>query len=366
MASSDATPFPIKNQAYRVTFPILDADGDLVAGATGLDSEISKDGGTFVDCTNEATEIATSSGMYFLDLTNTEMNADTVSIIVKTSSSGAKTTPIVMYPVEDADIPVNVKQVNGTAQTANDNGADINTILVDTNEIQGKLPTNKFMGSSDGADDDGTLNTIDTNAARLTAVRAAVLTDLIDGNRLDLLIDAILLDTGTTLETLLTDVKGATFSGATDSLEAIRNRGDAAWAGAPESVSGTIAVSTADTVFDLTATLGTLSIADDTYNNMIICILDNSGNIYETARITDYDGTGLTRVTIDHELTFPVQNGVDTFVIYRAAYAPVGAASITEGDKNDIAGKVWDIDTKTSHQTKDTSGYFMRRSGGRF
>ncbi len=61
----------------------------------------------------------------------------------------------------------------------------------DTNAIQGKLPTNKFMGSSDGADDDGTLNTIDTNAARLTAVRAAVLTDWINGERLDLLLDAI-------------------------------------------------------------------------------------------------------------------------------------------------------------------------------
>ena len=59
MATGDARPFPRKNAAYRVTFPILDADGDLVTGATGLDSEISKNGGTFADCTNEATEIAT-------------------------------------------------------------------------------------------------------------------------------------------------------------------------------------------------------------------------------------------------------------------------------------------------------------------
>lgn len=64
-------------------------------------------------------------------------------------------------------------------------------IVEDTSEIQGKLPTNKFMGSSDGADDDGTLNTIATDAARLTAVRAAILTDWIDGGRLDVLLDAI-------------------------------------------------------------------------------------------------------------------------------------------------------------------------------
>jgi hypothetical protein len=106
MAASDATPFPAKNVAYRITFPILDADGDLVPGATGLDSEVSKDGGTFADCTNEATEIATSSGVYYLDLTATEMNADTVAVIVKTTSSGAKTTTIIMNPTKGNDLNV--------------------------------------------------------------------------------------------------------------------------------------------------------------------------------------------------------------------------------------------------------------------
>jgi len=91
-------PQPKRGAAFTVVFPILDADGDLVTGAAGLDSEISKDLGTFEDCTNEATEIATSSGMYYLTLTAGEMTADIVSIIVKTSTEGAKTTPIVLYP----------------------------------------------------------------------------------------------------------------------------------------------------------------------------------------------------------------------------------------------------------------------------
>lgn len=115
MASTDARPLSRKNVAYRVTFPILDADGDLVTGATGLDSEVSKDGGTFADCTNEATEIATSSGVYYLDLTSTEMNADTVAVIVKTSSTGAKTTTLVFYPEEAGDVRTDVVQWNGTA-----------------------------------------------------------------------------------------------------------------------------------------------------------------------------------------------------------------------------------------------------------
>ena len=70
---------------------------------------------------------------------------------------------------------VNVKEVNATAQTANDNGADINAIKA----ITDVLP------------DSGALTTIGTDTARLTAVRAATLTDWINGGRLDLLLDAI-------------------------------------------------------------------------------------------------------------------------------------------------------------------------------
>jgi hypothetical protein len=88
---------PLKNSAFTVTFPIYDADGDLVSGATGLDSEVSKDGGTFTDVSpGEATEIATSSGVYALALSATEMNADIVCTITK---SNGKTAVNVMYTV---------------------------------------------------------------------------------------------------------------------------------------------------------------------------------------------------------------------------------------------------------------------------
>lgn len=169
MASTDARPLPEKNVAYRVTFPILDADGDLVTGASALDSEVSKDGGTFTDCTNEATEIATSSGMYYLDLTSTEMNADTVAIIVKTSTSGAKTTTIVMYPEEAGDVRVNVTQVNGTSQTAGDIPAMITTVddFLDTEVAAIKAKTDNLPSdpadASDIASSFSSLNTkVDT------------------------------------------------------------------------------------------------------------------------------------------------------------------------------------------------------------
>jgi hypothetical protein len=127
LASTDARPVPRKNVAFRCVFPLLDADGDLVTGASGLDSEISKDQGAFADCTNEATEIATSSGVYYLDLTSTEMNADCVAIIVKTSTVGAKTTVLVFYPEEAGDYRADVTHFGGSAGTFARGRPEVNT-----------------------------------------------------------------------------------------------------------------------------------------------------------------------------------------------------------------------------------------------
>lgn len=119
MGASDTRPIPLKGTAYRLYFPIQNSSGALVSGAAGLDSEVSIDAGAFADCTNEATEIGTS-GWYYLDLTAGEMNGDSICISVKTSTSGALTTPIWLMPAEDSDIRVDVVRVSGDA-TAADN-----------------------------------------------------------------------------------------------------------------------------------------------------------------------------------------------------------------------------------------------------
>ena len=198
MAAGDGTYIAKKGAAYRVYFPVLDADGDLVTGAAGLDSEISKDGGTFTDCTNEATEIATSSGMYYLELTATEMNADAVCIIVKTSTSGAKTTPIVIYTaardIDDLAFPstsgrsidvstggevgldwANVGSpttVLGLSGTTVKTATDVET---DTADIQSRLPAALVSGRIDASV--GAMA-----AAVLTA--AAIATDALDADAL--------------------------------------------------------------------------------------------------------------------------------------------------------------------------------------
>lgn len=97
-AAGDAHEYPVYGYHFRLAFPILDADGDFVTGATGLDSEVSIDCGTAGDCVNEATEIATNSGMYYLDVTGAEMSGKIIVGMTKTSSVGAKTTPWILYP----------------------------------------------------------------------------------------------------------------------------------------------------------------------------------------------------------------------------------------------------------------------------
>ncbi len=108
MASTDALPIPRKNAAYRVVFPGLKNDGALITSGTGMDSEISKDQGTFADCTNEATEIATNSGVYYLDLTSSEMNADNVTLKVTWTNGNAIAQVVTLYPEETGDIRVSV------------------------------------------------------------------------------------------------------------------------------------------------------------------------------------------------------------------------------------------------------------------
>jgi len=96
---NNVLPYPVYSLPYTFVFPVLDADGDLVTGGTGdtPDSELSKNGDTFTDCT-EAVEIATASGMYYISLTAAEMTCNVGALIFKTATAGTKTTPVVFYP----------------------------------------------------------------------------------------------------------------------------------------------------------------------------------------------------------------------------------------------------------------------------
>ena len=109
---------------------------------------------------------------------------------------------------------VNVKEVNGTAQTANDNGADINDILADTEDIQTQIGTagvgltdlggmSTTMKGQVNVECDTAFTDYDPpTKAEMDTGHGLLATeakqDVIDG-----IIDAILVDTGTTIPALI-------------------------------------------------------------------------------------------------------------------------------------------------------------------
>jgi hypothetical protein len=84
MAATDAGR-PVRNAAYRHIFTLRSTSGAAVSAATSLDSEYSQQGGSFSDCTNEATEI--SGGVYYLDLTATEMASTSTGLKVTSAEA---------------------------------------------------------------------------------------------------------------------------------------------------------------------------------------------------------------------------------------------------------------------------------------
>jgi hypothetical protein len=121
---NNALPYPMYGLAWTITFPFLDADGDLVTAATTPDAERSLNGDTFADCTNESTEIATGSGVYYLTLTAAEMTADIVTVIAKSATAGMKTTVATLYPRKLVQFKASATSAAGAAGTITfDSGA---------------------------------------------------------------------------------------------------------------------------------------------------------------------------------------------------------------------------------------------------
>ena len=131
---------PLKNASFTFDFPIFDADGDLVSGAAGLDSEISRDGAAFNDCTNEAIEIG-SSGTYTLTLTATETNVDRFIVITKTSTGGAKTAVNSFHTVTRQIRDLSFPAISGTNNQTEVNNLITVTTRAELTAIPGTSPT---------------------------------------------------------------------------------------------------------------------------------------------------------------------------------------------------------------------------------
>jgi hypothetical protein len=126
MASTDARPVPRKNTAYRYYFAIRKNDGTLITTWAGQDSEVSLDGAAFSDCTNEATEIGTT-GVGYIDLTSSEMNADAVCYKLTVTNTSALPIVVTFFPEEVGDYRANVEQFGGSAGTFAGGRPEVNT-----------------------------------------------------------------------------------------------------------------------------------------------------------------------------------------------------------------------------------------------
>ncbi|MCK5603618.1 hypothetical protein KAR91_17160 [Candidatus Pacearchaeota archaeon] len=256
----------------------------------------------------------------------------------------------------------NTISIGGTTQTANDNGADINAILLDTAEIgvAGAGLTNINLPDQT-MDITGSITTVvgDIGGDVLGNVAGSVINDVVGsvgsvtGHTPQTAdhtanIAAILTDTGTTLDTKINDIQGATFSSATDSLEAIRDRGDAAWTtgagGTPPNLlqSTTIATLASQTEFTLTA-----GSADNTAYRSHLCIITDQSTSTQKAVEAVSVYTGATR----------------TVFLVRAP-----AFTIAVGDTIDIvagdASAAWDeVLTGGRHNVATSSGRRMRSIG---
>jgi hypothetical protein len=332
MASTDALPIPRKNVAFRVTFPILDNDGDLVTGAAGLDSEVSKDGGTFTDCTNEATEIATSSGMYYLDLTSTEMNADTVAIIVKTSTTDAKTTTIVIYPAEDAELRASVRDFGGTNGTFSGGRPEVNTTHVGGSTIQqmgGRVDANAYTVASGAITSSSfAASAIDSSSLAGSAI-SAIQSGLATASDLSTLYGYVTTTLGSPSDL------GSGASIAANLVDIESQTDDIGVAGAGLTATG-LATATIDTIRDSVVAIftddvgtaqagaaGTITLRsgavaiDDYYNGAYVTITGGTG-VGQTRKITAYAGSTTKVATVDSNWVTNPDNTSTYIILGRA------------------------------------------------
>uniref|UniRef100_A0A6M3IZH8 Uncharacterized protein n=1 Tax=viral metagenome TaxID=1070528 RepID=A0A6M3IZH8_9ZZZZ len=325
-----------------VYFPLIDRgavdfEATPVTFAAG-DTKVSKDGAAFANTTNDPSHIA--GGIYKLTLTATEMQA--ALIVVTLIDSATKTW-------EDQALMIDTYG-NASAQHAFDLDTAAATMRGTDNAALASVCTETRLAELDAANIPADIDAIPTTAMRGTdnAALASVCTEArlaeLGATNLPADIDAILVDTSTTLETHLTDLKGATFSSATDSNEAIRDRGDAAWttgAGGSDRllmVDTTIATLASQTSFTLTAG----SADDDAYNNCTIVIEDVSTATQKAVGlISDYTGATKT-VTLKYDPGIFTMAATDKVYILaeNALKATLANRQLNVAADGDIAGNV--------------------------
>jgi hypothetical protein len=190
---------------------ILIADGTVQSASVVI--TVRGQGGS--EGTGGGTTVYGGDNTVYYTPTQAETNFTSFTIIASKASCISSSMTVI---TSAASTPgqVDLKSVQGTAQTANDNGLDINTLITQVGTILGRIIGTLEAGSHNPASTaqlavltdwinggrlDTLLDAIPTTAMRgtdnaalaslVTSARMGALTDWIDGGRLDTLLDAI-------------------------------------------------------------------------------------------------------------------------------------------------------------------------------
>ena len=318
----------------QMTVLIIAADGTPATGKTvNISIRRSSDGlwweGTLstwevAKQNNLMTEI--SDGLYYYDFTSTGVGSSEDTFVAYYQE-----TTIPAYGVEEfiaTDLYTNVDAILvDTSTTLNDKidviDTNVDSVLVDTadmqprvvaietdtNEIQGKLPTNNIMGSSDVNDHDTDIDAILVDTADMQPRVAAIETDT--GTTLDGKLN--------TIDSIVDDIKQAVITG-----------------------SGTVTLLGSTTVFQTD-----LTDADDFWNNQQILMVSGS-NAGQARRVSDFANLN-GEVTVSEAFNNAVALN-DTFILigrWTGAGTSLTDASITDS--------VWD-ELLSGHVVAGSSG----------
>lgn len=259
---------PVKNQAFDLGFTLYKSDGSVIANPGTLTAKISKDFGDYADI-GTTSEEDTTYGQMKAALSATEMNADVVSIYIKDDTAGCVPFTATIYTVA-GDAFARLGAPAGASVSADVAAvkAETATIVADTNELQTnqgnwatatgfsthsaadvktaieaagshltliktKTDSLAFNGTDVKATLDGEKVTVTSNEDKtgyaLTSAYDAA-TGAASSGDIATALNTYDAPTKTEMDAAFTEIKGATWASGTDSLEAIRDRGDAAWA----------------------------------------------------------------------------------------------------------------------------------------
>ncbi len=210
-----------------IVFAFDETDNTAKTGdAAQITAEISADGAAGGGNITDTNPTELEDGYYVFDITQGESNADLLLILPESSTGNIQVigVPGSVYTTEanrnkasvDTNGRIDVIKIAGTTQTANDNGADINTLITET----AKVP------KSD--------STVTWNATALASIEAEAV-DALESFNLDKLmgvatgvaadanLDAIVVDGSVLSHIMAGNALTDTYNASTDSLQAARD-----------------------------------------------------------------------------------------------------------------------------------------------